>query len=79
MSVTTTISTKRPEVLSSEGWPTCCGLAPEVLSFRGRGFRHVAVFCQNPACERSEERGGVQASDVDIRAKWERYRNGADR
>lgn len=71
MSVTIFTSSERAVNIPVDTYPPCCGLTPEAITWPRRKDL-IAVICRNPACE---NRAGVLACDVDIRAKWERWRH----
>lgn len=72
MAIITYTSRVRADTISSDGWPTCCGIAPKVITWsKGIGKGMIAVSCRNPECE---NRIGVLECDTGIREKWERYR-----
>ena len=75
MSITIITTSQKATESPADGFLPCCGLTPLVLRWNGK--REVCVCCRNPECENAEkpaEACGVFAMDVDIQAKWERYR-----
>ncbi len=77
MAISTFVSTERPEEVVGHDFGECCGERPLVLKYRRN--ETMSVYCRNPSCHLSEERGGVIAHIDDIDVKWRRARMPASR
>ena len=69
MSVITFTSSERGADHDASEFGDCCGLRP--FAYKWRRNQLISVMCSNKTCGNHK---GVLAADVDIAAKWEKYR-----